>query len=71
MKVVPERYMPVYVGKEMERFVVSVELMNHPIIERRPTNLLPLASSVHDSWRRRWRSRCLLLPMRFNVRVRV
>ena len=29
--VVPEGHVPVYVGDEMERFVVSAELLNHPI----------------------------------------
>ncbi|CAL9215233.1 unnamed protein product [Arabidopsis halleri] len=28
---VPAGHVPVYVGEEMERFVVSAELMNHPI----------------------------------------
>ncbi|OIT02027.1 PREDICTED: auxin-responsive protein SAUR72-like [Nicotiana attenuata] len=28
---VPEGYVPVYVGEEMERFIVSAELLNHPI----------------------------------------
>ncbi|KAI3686110.1 hypothetical protein L1987_79782 [Smallanthus sonchifolius] len=28
---VPEGYLPFYVGEEMERFVVSAELLNHPI----------------------------------------
>ncbi|KAL8033191.1 hypothetical protein ABFX02_13G146000 [Erythranthe guttata] len=28
---VPEGHLPVYVGDEMERFVVSAELLNHPI----------------------------------------
>ncbi|GLT40141.1 hypothetical protein SLA2020_142970 [Shorea laevis] len=28
---VPEGHVPVYVGDEMERFVVSAELMNHPV----------------------------------------
>ncbi|OAY30187.1 auxin-responsive protein SAUR72 [Manihot esculenta] len=28
---VPEGHVPVYVGDEMERFVVSAELLNHPI----------------------------------------
>lgn len=28
---VPEGHLPVYVGEEMERFVVSAELLNHPI----------------------------------------
>ncbi|KAL6998920.1 Auxin-responsive protein saur72 [Sarracenia purpurea var. burkii] len=28
---VPEGYIPVYVGEEMERFVVSAALVNHPI----------------------------------------
>ncbi|KDP25091.1 hypothetical protein JCGZ_22626 [Jatropha curcas] len=30
-KPVPEGHVPVYVGDEMERFVVSAELLNHPI----------------------------------------
>lgn len=29
-KPVPEGHVPVYVGDEMERFVVSAELLNHP-----------------------------------------
>nr|XP_043629680.1 auxin-responsive protein SAUR71-like [Erigeron canadensis] len=28
---VPEGHLPVYVGDEMERFVVSAELLNHPV----------------------------------------
>ncbi|KAI6687039.1 hypothetical protein NL676_023867 [Syzygium grande] len=28
---VPEGYLPVYVGEEMERFVVSAEMLNHPV----------------------------------------
>ncbi|KZV20863.1 hypothetical protein F511_40301 [Dorcoceras hygrometricum] len=28
---VPEGHFPVYVGEEMERFVVSADLLNHPI----------------------------------------
>ncbi|XP_019095094.1 PREDICTED: auxin-responsive protein SAUR41 [Camelina sativa] len=28
---VPAGHVPVYVGEEMERFVVSAELMNHPV----------------------------------------
>ncbi|XP_073135706.1 auxin-responsive protein SAUR71-like [Henckelia pumila] len=28
---VPEGHLPVYVGEEMERFVVSAEFLNHPI----------------------------------------
>ncbi|XP_031115117.1 auxin-responsive protein SAUR71-like [Ipomoea triloba] len=28
---VPEGHLPVYVGEEMERFVVSAELLNHPV----------------------------------------
>ncbi|PWA77927.1 hypothetical protein CTI12_AA219920 [Artemisia annua] len=28
---VPEGYLPVYVGDEMERFIVSVDLLNHPV----------------------------------------
>ncbi|KAI3510070.1 hypothetical protein L1887_25597 [Cichorium endivia] len=28
---VPEGHLPVYVGEEMERFVVNAELLNHPI----------------------------------------
>lgn len=28
---VPQGHLPVYVGDEMERFVVSAELLNHPI----------------------------------------
>ncbi|XP_027061169.1 auxin-responsive protein SAUR71-like [Coffea eugenioides] len=28
---VPEGHLPVYVGEEMERFVVSAELLNHPL----------------------------------------
>lgn len=28
---VPEGHIPVYVGDEMERFVVSAELLNHPV----------------------------------------
>ncbi|CAK9165663.1 unnamed protein product [Ilex paraguariensis] len=28
---VPEGHLPVYVGEEMERFVVSAELLHHPI----------------------------------------
>ncbi|XP_073053997.1 auxin-responsive protein SAUR71-like [Primulina eburnea] len=28
---VPEGHFPVYVGEEMERFVVSAEFLNHPI----------------------------------------
>ncbi|KAK4386812.1 Auxin-responsive protein SAUR41 [Sesamum angolense] len=28
---VPGGHLPVYVGEEMERFVVSAELLNHPI----------------------------------------
>lgn len=27
----PEGHVPVYVGDEMERFLVSAELLNHPI----------------------------------------
>ncbi|KAF5730829.1 auxin-induced protein 15A-like [Tripterygium wilfordii] len=30
-KSVPEGHVPVYVGDEMERFVVSAELLNHPV----------------------------------------
>ncbi|KAL0009164.1 hypothetical protein SO802_010666 [Lithocarpus litseifolius] len=29
--VVPEGHIPVYVGDEMERFVISAELLNHPL----------------------------------------
>ncbi|KAK2423780.1 auxin-responsive protein SAUR71 [Trifolium repens] len=29
--VVPEGHVPIYVGDEMERFVVSAEILNHPI----------------------------------------
>ncbi|KAL1221498.1 Auxin-responsive protein SAUR71 [Cardamine amara subsp. amara] len=28
---VPEGHVPVYVGQEMERFVVTAELLNHPV----------------------------------------
>ncbi|GAA0172816.1 hypothetical protein LIER_41409 [Lithospermum erythrorhizon] len=28
---VPEGHLPVYVGEEMERFIVNAELLNHPI----------------------------------------
>ncbi|KAE8679219.1 Auxin-responsive protein SAUR41 [Hibiscus syriacus] len=28
---VPEGHVPVYVGEDMERFVVSAELLNHPV----------------------------------------
>ncbi|XP_057457124.1 auxin-responsive protein SAUR72-like [Lotus japonicus] len=28
---VPEGHVPVYVGDEMERFVVSADLLNHPV----------------------------------------
>ncbi|KAI3408727.1 uncharacterized protein J3R85_020122 [Psidium guajava] len=28
---VPEGHVPVYVGEEMERFVVSAEMLNHPV----------------------------------------
>ncbi|KAL8243304.1 hypothetical protein R6Q59_009562 [Mikania micrantha] len=28
---VPEGYLPFYVGEEMERFVVSADLLNHPL----------------------------------------
>ncbi|KAE8731480.1 Auxin-responsive protein SAUR41 [Hibiscus syriacus] len=28
---VPEGHVPVYVGEEMERFVVDAELLNHPV----------------------------------------
>ncbi|KAF5824154.1 putative small auxin-up RNA [Helianthus annuus] len=28
---VPEGHLPVYVGEEMERFVVSAELLSHPL----------------------------------------
>ncbi|KAE8687876.1 Auxin-responsive protein SAUR40 [Hibiscus syriacus] len=28
---VPQGYVPVYVGEEMERFVVNAELLNHPV----------------------------------------
>ncbi|KAI7758368.1 hypothetical protein M8C21_013729 [Ambrosia artemisiifolia] len=28
---VPEGHLPVYVGDEMERFIVSADLLNHPI----------------------------------------
>ncbi|XP_010500886.1 PREDICTED: auxin-responsive protein SAUR71-like [Camelina sativa] len=28
---VPEGHVPVYVGQEMERFVVNAELLNHPV----------------------------------------
>ncbi|KAK3042627.1 hypothetical protein RJ639_000879 [Escallonia herrerae] len=31
---VPEGHLPVYVGEEMERFVVSAELLNHPVFVR-------------------------------------
>lgn len=31
MATVPEGHLPVYVGEEMERFVVSAKLLNHPI----------------------------------------
>lgn len=27
----PQGYVPVFVGEEMERFVVSAELLNHPV----------------------------------------
>ncbi|KAI9161806.1 hypothetical protein LWI28_020833 [Acer negundo] len=30
-KAVPEGHVPVYVGEEMERFLVSAELLNHPV----------------------------------------
>ncbi|XP_050226147.1 auxin-responsive protein SAUR71-like [Mercurialis annua] len=30
-KPVPEGHLPVFVGDEMERFVVSAELLNHPV----------------------------------------
>ncbi|KAJ8752508.1 hypothetical protein K2173_004796 [Erythroxylum novogranatense] len=30
-KPVPEGHVPVYVGDEMERFVVTAELLNHPV----------------------------------------
>ncbi|KAK3217876.1 hypothetical protein Dsin_011846 [Dipteronia sinensis] len=30
-KAVPDGHVPVYVGEEMERFVVSAELLNHPV----------------------------------------
>uniref|UniRef100_A0A2P2Q2W4 Uncharacterized protein n=1 Tax=Rhizophora mucronata TaxID=61149 RepID=A0A2P2Q2W4_RHIMU len=30
-KAVPQGHLPVYVGEEMERFVVSAELLNHPV----------------------------------------
>ncbi|VFQ88841.1 unnamed protein product [Cuscuta campestris] len=29
---VPEGHLPVYVGEEIERFVVSAELLNHPVL---------------------------------------
>ncbi|XP_061358169.1 auxin-responsive protein SAUR71-like [Gastrolobium bilobum] len=29
--VVPEGHVPIYVGDEMERFVVGAELLNHPV----------------------------------------
>ncbi|XP_057948332.1 auxin-responsive protein SAUR71-like [Malania oleifera] len=29
---VPQGHLPVYVGEEMERFVVSAEVLNHPIV---------------------------------------
>ncbi|KAE8654144.1 Auxin-responsive protein SAUR40 [Hibiscus syriacus] len=28
---IPEGHVPVYVGEEMERFVVNAELLNHPV----------------------------------------
>lgn len=28
---VPEGHVPIYVGQEMERFVVNAELLNHPV----------------------------------------
>ncbi|OIV99038.1 hypothetical protein TanjilG_32297 [Lupinus angustifolius] len=31
---VPEGHIPVYVGEEMERFVVSAELLNHPVFQK-------------------------------------
>ncbi|GMI88660.1 SMALL AUXIN UPREGULATED 72 [Hibiscus trionum] len=31
---VPQGHVPVYVGEEMERFVVSAELLNHPVFVR-------------------------------------
>ncbi|CAM8948871.1 hypothetical protein QQ045_016296 [Rhodiola kirilowii] len=31
---VPEGHLPMYVGDEMERFVVSADLLNHPIFVR-------------------------------------
>ncbi|XP_073157778.1 auxin-responsive protein SAUR71-like [Henckelia pumila] len=31
---VPEGHFPVYVGEEMERFVVSADFLNHPIFVR-------------------------------------
>ncbi|KAF1899222.1 hypothetical protein Lal_00019346 [Lupinus albus] len=31
---VPEGHFPVYVGEEMERFVVSAEVLNHPVFEK-------------------------------------
>ncbi|KAK7243858.1 hypothetical protein RIF29_38671 [Crotalaria pallida] len=41
--VVPEGHVPIYVGDEMERFVVSFKLLNHPIF----VNLLNQAAQEY------------------------
>ncbi|KAI3515530.1 hypothetical protein L1887_14429 [Cichorium endivia] len=41
---VPEGHLPVYVGEEMERFVVNAELLNHPIF----INLLNKSAQEYD-----------------------
>ncbi|CAK8561405.1 unnamed protein product [Lathyrus sativus] len=40
---VPEGHVPVYVGEEMQRFVLNAELLNHPVF----VNLLNLSAQEY------------------------